>query len=199
MEYLDDGIVAVFALIALAGAFFLAGELLHMMRALRLAPGAHRWTPGSAAAEAQRLATGACLALGLFAALYVVAHLAIALLGAWLADIGSAAVYLSALPLWPSLDDVRLSGCPDEYGRHPLPRWAWPGGYPLVYVDADGACLCPSCANEEDEERHLSPDDDGCLQSPVVSYFVNYEEEIYCDGCGSPQLGAYIEETEAGR
>ena len=30
-----------------------------------------------------------------------------------------------------------------------LPAYAWPGGYPIYYVLADGETLCPACANRE--------------------------------------------------
>lgn len=30
-----------------------------------------------------------------------------------------------------------------------LPAVAWPGGYSVVYLCADGAFLCPACANGE--------------------------------------------------
>ena len=28
-----------------------------------------------------------------------------------------------------------------------FPSWAWPGGYPIIYITDDGATLCPACAN----------------------------------------------------
>lgn len=33
----------------------------------------------------------------------------------------------------------------DDAGK--LPAFAWPGGYPILYVTADGEVLCPDCAN----------------------------------------------------
>src|SRR2546428_6652372 len=35
----------------------------------------------------------------------------------------------------------------DENGN--LPAFAWPGGYPIFYLCADGGILCPQCANKE--------------------------------------------------
>ena len=51
----------------------------------------------------------------------------------------------------------------DEHGK--LPAYAWPGGYPLYYLCADGGILCPQCANKEpavlESEKHSDyPDDD---------------------------------------
>ncbi|MFO0849263.1 MAG: hypothetical protein U0871_12015 [Gemmataceae bacterium] len=34
-----------------------------------------------------------------------------------------------------------------DASREPLPAFAWPGGYPLVYVFADGGACCPDCVN----------------------------------------------------
>ena len=35
-----------------------------------------------------------------------------------------------------------------EVNREPLPAYAWPGGYPLVYIFNDGGCCCADCAND---------------------------------------------------
>jgi hypothetical protein len=31
--------------------------------------------------------------------------------------------------------------------REELPAFAWPGGYPILYIFADGGTCCPKCAN----------------------------------------------------
>lgn len=36
---------------------------------------------------------------------------------------------------------------PDDDGT--FPAYAWPGGYPIIYILADGATLCAKCANGE--------------------------------------------------
>lgn len=93
----------------------------------------------------------------------------------------------------PDVSLARLDSCPDADGRAPLAAFAFPGGYPLVYLCTDGACLCPSCANEEDREAY-NDDDDIAIDAPVVSFFANYEDVIYCDGCYAAMMGAYVEE-----
>lgn len=35
----------------------------------------------------------------------------------------------------------------DDNGK--LPAYAWPGGYPIIYICDDGGVLCPACANGE--------------------------------------------------
>ena len=200
METMTMAVLYGFVAVALAGAVFFARELHHYLRQMARARGGYV-SSGAPVSDASRLAVGACLALLLFLALYVVAHLAIALIGAALDGIGSHAAFLAmTMPVWPALDTARLQSLPDADGRLPLASFAFPGGYPVIYLDSDGATLCPGCANEEDSARYLSPDDDGCLlDAPIVSYFLNYEEEVYCDGCGAIQMGAYLEAESAGR
>lgn len=68
-----------------------------------------------------------------------------------------------------------------EDGRYPA--YAWPGGYPIYYVDAGNNVLCPDCANREDE-----------YADPVTDSDVNYEDEgLYCDDCGAKIESAYGE------
>lgn len=65
-----------------------------------------------------------------------------------------------------------------------LPAFAWPGGYPLYYVAADGDVFCPDCA---------SPIDAGDV--PIVDYDANWEDpELFCAGCGGRIESAYAEE-----
>lgn len=39
-----------------------------------------------------------------------------------------------------------------------FPTYAWPGGYAIAYVMADGEFLCAKCMNTE-TEVHFAPDD----------------------------------------
>jgi hypothetical protein len=71
------------------------------------------------------------------------------------------------------------------------PSHAWPGGYPIYYVVADGGVLCPSCANQE-LYRTIDPDDD---QFHIVASDINYEDQsLYCDHCNSRIDPAYGED-----
>jgi len=60
-----------------------------------------------------------------------------------------------------------------------LPAYAWPGGYDIVYIDSESACLCNECAV-------LAVECD-----PQVEGFVllegdqtDWESITYCDNCG---------------
>jgi hypothetical protein len=75
-----------------------------------------------------------------------------------------------------------------------LPAYAWPGGYPVVYVAADGGIFCPVCVNQEEEVELLEPEE---LQQPVmgwevVGYQVHWEgaPEVCCH-CGDEIQSAY--------
>lgn len=67
-----------------------------------------------------------------------------------------------------------------------LPSYAWPGGYPMFYVDKECAVLCPKCANKADE-----------YSVPVVDYDVNWEDvDLYCDDCSSRIPSAYGDDKD---
>ena len=62
-----------------------------------------------------------------------------------------------------------------------LPSYAWPGGYPLFYLDADNNVLCPSCADDNDDFDPL-----------LVAYDVNWEDDcMFCDHCSNQIESAY--------
>jgi Fe2+ or Zn2+ uptake regulation protein len=64
-----------------------------------------------------------------------------------------------------------------------LPSYAFPGGYPLFYVDVENNVLCPDCANKED------------YSAEVIAYDINYENpDLYCDDCGKTIESAYGED-----
>ena len=67
------------------------------------------------------------------------------------------------------------------------PAHAWPGGYPLVYVTADGGRLCPHCAND-----NLQLTLDGEPEWAIVHSYINWEDRhLRCDHCGEPIAPAY--------
>jgi len=42
-----------------------------------------------------------------------------------------------------------------------FPAYAWPGGYPVIYVARDGAVFCAKCANGENgSDAHVGGADD---------------------------------------
>ena len=64
--------------------------------------------------------------------------------------------------------------------NEPLPTFAWPGGYPIVYLAEDGAGFCADCANQADAEPEITAAD------------VFYEgPSTFCDGCGREIESAY--------
>ena len=66
-----------------------------------------------------------------------------------------------------------------------LPTFAWPGGYPLVYYDAQSSELCADCANRPG------------YTDPVTGAMVHYEgPPIICDDCGTTIESAYGEVEE---
>ena len=75
-----------------------------------------------------------------------------------------------------NLDEIR-----NDDGK--LPACAWPGGYPMLYLDKEDNVLCPKCANR------------GVDQSQeVTAYDVNYEDpSCYCNDCGDRIESAYAE------
>lgn len=71
------------------------------------------------------------------------------------------------------------------------PRWAWPGGYPLYYICADGGELCSKCANAEIEFT-AAPDAETMWRLDAVE--INYEDDhLVCCHCGQHIESAYGE------
>lgn len=67
-----------------------------------------------------------------------------------------------------------------------LPAYAWPGGYPIIYLTGMGDTLCADCATKEAAD----PD----ANDPAVLADVFYEgAPIDCDDCGKKIESAYGE------
>ena len=89
----------------------------------------------------------------------------------------------------------------DERGR--LPSYAWPGGYPIIYVTTDGEVVCPSCANNDGDslpfvtDPALSESSDG--SDVIVAGDVFYEgpDELCCH-CGVVIESAYGDPDDHG-
>lgn len=77
------------------------------------------------------------------------------------------------------IDAIRIEHGSDA-GK--LPTYAWPGGYPMFYLDSENNVLCPDCSNADGYD------------APVVAYDVNYEDKsLYCDDCSKQIESAYCE------
>lgn len=70
----------------------------------------------------------------------------------------------------------------------PLPSYAWPGGYPIIYGDRDNNTLCPACANK------LRHDEYG---GRPLWYDVHWEgPALHCDECNAVIESAYGDPDE---
>jgi len=68
-----------------------------------------------------------------------------------------------------------------------LPSYAWPGGYPMYYLDGENSVLCPVCAEKSN--------DDAIPQFRPVAYGVNWEDaNMFCDSCCKRIESAYAED-----
>jgi len=76
-----------------------------------------------------------------------------------------------------------------------LQSFAFPGGYPLYYLCADGECLCGDCASLPECEQAEPSDTDWFL----VGAGIHYEgSPITCAHCGKEIESAYGDENENG-
>jgi hypothetical protein len=72
-----------------------------------------------------------------------------------------------------------------------LPAYAWPGGYPILYLDGQNEILCPLCATK----AHNDKDEFQCNKPEVA--FVYYEgPELECVDCGARFESAYGDPDE---
>ncbi len=78
------------------------------------------------------------------------------------------------------------------YCGNALASYAWPGGYPLSYLMADGGVLCPACANgEHGSEATQDPRQDD-KQWSIVACDVYWEgPPMQCDHCSAEIESAY--------
>lgn len=67
-----------------------------------------------------------------------------------------------------------------------LPAIAWPGGYPIIYVDGQGSLICADCAtkslDDKDEVEGFKPE----------AFDIYYEgPALNCDQCNTVIESAY--------
>jgi hypothetical protein len=88
----------------------------------------------------------------------------------------------------------------DMENRGKLPPWAWPGGYPIIYIDGHNEVLCPDCAQKELEEFvTLSAEDKEYFDKRdlPVDWMIHYEgPPEYCVECNKEIASAYGCEEE---
>lgn len=68
-----------------------------------------------------------------------------------------------------------------------FPAYAWPGGYPIIYIAVDGSIFCPQCINEMVREEGGEDD----LWWRGLGYEGLYEGEEWCERCLRPIQSAY--------
>ena len=72
-------------------------------------------------------------------------------------------------------------------------KYAWPGGYPLYLLTADGCALCTECGRKEFKQiayaaRHDIKRDSWKIEAACV----NWEDpDLYCDHCNTRIESAY--------
>jgi len=68
-------------------------------------------------------------------------------------------------------------------------KYAWPGGYPLFFVNKDGDCICMDCARKE--YKSVSRD---LLHNGEMVCDINWEDkDLICEYCGNQIESAYGE------
>ncbi len=66
------------------------------------------------------------------------------------------------------------------------------GSYPIVYLTADGGCVCPSCANCDDKHNPFGEGPDFDRDHRLVGADVHWEGfAIQCDNCSADIDSAY--------
>jgi hypothetical protein len=81
-----------------------------------------------------------------------------------------------------------------------VPAYAWPGGYPIFYLCADGGVLCPVCVNVDMRSVLDAAFVDGDKQWDVVACDVNWEDDtMQCDNCNKFIQSAYGDSSESDR
>ncbi len=72
-----------------------------------------------------------------------------------------------------------------------LPAYAWPGGYPILYLDGGNCVLCPDCATKS----ALDPDEDE--RCKPQAHFIHYEgKPEICEDCNKATESAYGDPDE---
>ena len=80
---------------------------------------------------------------------------------------------------------------PDKLLALAKQKYAWPGGYPLLFLMKDGGVLCPDCVVREWETISQAEDDP---QWELEGYFIHYEGPPWpCDHCYEFVESAYGE------
>jgi hypothetical protein len=73
--------------------------------------------------------------------------------------------------------------------------YAWPGGYPLVALTADGGCLCADCVRKKWRMICAEHFDNTNCGFRIAGIYVNWENpDMYCAHCNAKIEPAYVKE-----
>jgi len=62
-----------------------------------------------------------------------------------------------------------------------LPAFAWPGGYPILYLDGSDEVLCAACATR------LADDPEEFEKYKPYAFMIHEEgPTVYCENCNAP-------------
>jgi len=75
-----------------------------------------------------------------------------------------------------------------------VPKFAWPGGYPIVYLADDGETVCADCVNDPSNPIHEDGEADGWR---IDGYDIHWEgPPEHCAHCNAEILSAYGDPSE---
>jgi hypothetical protein len=77
--------------------------------------------------------------------------------------------------------------------------YAWPGGYPVYMLMADGGVLCSACVRREIRSIVDATRPNGAAepQWQCVAVDANWEDpQLYCDHCGERIESAYADDDK---
>ena len=76
-------------------------------------------------------------------------------------------------------------------GSYYVAKYAWPGGYPMLYICDDGGVLCPECV-QDNIDQCCDPHSGGWY---VTGHGANWEDpSLFCDHCNNRIESAYAED-----
>jgi hypothetical protein len=78
-----------------------------------------------------------------------------------------------------NLDEIRMS-------NGDVPAYAWPGGYAIQYITADGGTLCAACVNGGNgSEASQEPDTPADWRVEGYQTVEGETDEVRCDHCNT--------------
>ena len=91
--------------------------------------------------------------------------------------------------------DIQTLNAAKSFVRQP---YAWPGGYPLAAITADGGCLCSDCVKGNWQSICAETFESTNCGFRVSGIGVNWENpNLYCDHCNAQiHSAATQQETE---